>query len=446
MREAEREVKELIESAEQAAKESGDQYEALSSSGSGSSGNGSFVDEEDNSGSGSGTSGSGNSNSGPGNNNEDDDDFDDDDDDDDDFDDDDDSDDDDDDNSGRGNAEYPDYDRDGHAYRANEYVLITDRRDTVRRLQRAGFRVISSRRLSRLGLFAVRVQRPRGLDEQEGLNALRRVVPDTAAGYNHYYRPSGPALSKRPVRNAPESRSANRTVSSIGVIDSFPSADVEQWLVRSFVNRAGTDYHGEQVSYRLIDDLHLHHNATPRNLYLGNVVERLPTGGNAASLEAMVLAMDWMAVKKTKIINLSLSGPDNPVLQRAIERLAEREITVIAAAGNVGAAADVQYPAGYTETIAVTAIDAQGTPYLYAPRGDHIDFSAVGVNLPDQTTGTSVSGTSFAAPRVAAEVSMLKKQRRVSVRDRLASTAIDLGEPGKDPVYGYGVVGPMDAP
>jgi minor extracellular protease Epr len=118
---------------------------------------------------------------------------------------------------------------------------------------------------------------------------------------------------------------------------------------------------------------------------------------------------------------------------------------LVAAAGNGGPAAAPAYPAAYPGVIAVTAVDEQGRVYRRANRGGYIAFAAGGVHVENRyskASSATVSGTSFAAPRVAAEIaSRLAAQPRPEVQqvlDRLHSEAVDLGEAGRDPVYGWG--------
>jgi subtilisin family serine protease len=76
-----------------------------------------------------------------------------------------------------------------------------------------------------------------------------------------------------------------------------------------------------------------------------------------------------------------------------------------------------------------------------------VDFSAPGVALmvASGRMGTArKSGTSFAAPFLAASAALLKTQNGSGnggdIERLLASGARDLGTPGKDPVYGWGLV------
>jgi subtilisin family serine protease len=122
-------------------------------------------------------------------------------------------------------------------------------------------------------------------------------------------------------------------------------------------------------------------------------------------------------------------------------------MVIVAAAGNGGPKAAPAYPAAYADVIAVTAVDRSKRAYRRAGRGEHIDLAAPGVQV---WTAASISGgrpktgTSFAAPFVTAAVSLLKAANdNASSADILAAlgrSAEDLGEPGKDPVFGWGLI------
>ena len=135
------------------------------------------------------------------------------------------------------------------------------------------------------------------------------------------------------------------------------------------------------------------------------------------------------------------------MLEAAIRRAHERGHIVVAAVGNAGPAARPQYPAAYPGVVGVTAIDDAGKIYRRAGRGSHVDFAAPGVAVAaaaSDGTDAPVSGTSFAAPYVAAVLAtrhtrLDRGAAQVAIAD-LAREAADLGDAGQDPVYGHGAV------
>ena len=159
----------------------------------------------------------------------------------------------------------------------------------------------------------------------------------------------------------------------------------------------------------------------------------------------LVRALDLLSTRKVDVVNMSLSGPANALLEKLVRKLGA-ETVIVAAAGNQGPKAGPAYPAAYPEVFAVTAVDRRKKAYRRAGRGEHIDLAAPGVAI---WTAASISGarpktgTSFAAPFVTAAAALAKSSGMKSVaeiHDALAKSAEDLGDPGKDPVFGWGLL------
>jgi subtilisin family serine protease len=132
-------------------------------------------------------------------------------------------------------------------------------------------------------------------------------------------------------------------------------------------------------------------------------------GGNraAGSATAIVKALGWLSGRHPEVINISLVGPPNRIVERAIRIVQSRGIEVVAAVGNDGPAAPPQYPASYAGVIAVTAVDAGGRALPEAGKATHLDFAAPGADMAAALPGTGytrVRGTSFAAPLAAARL------------------------------------------
>ena len=99
------------------------------------------------------------------------------------------------------------------------------------------------------------------------------------------------------------------------------------------------------------------------------------------------------------------------------------------------------------DVVAVTATDTTNHVYRYAGRGPHIRFAAQGVAVPATTAAGQLalhSGTSFAAPHVSATLALCVERvgRRAAAAcvTALERLAVDLGDAGRDPVYGFGLV------
>jgi subtilisin family serine protease len=145
------------------------------------------------------------------------------------------------------------------------------------------------------------------------------------------------------------------------------------------------------------------------------------------------------------VINMSMSGPSDELLQRAIVDMSARGVVFVAAAGNGGPNAPPSYPAAYEQVIAVTAVDKNLRSYNLANHGDYIDVAAPGVDvwtaMPGVLEGYQ-SGTSFAAPHVTAIVAAVHGRVQDKSKEGLLSALAihDLGQPGRDRIYGRGLV------
>jgi subtilisin family serine protease len=148
------------------------------------------------------------------------------------------------------------------------------------------------------------------------------------------------------------------------------------------------------------------------------------------------------------VINVSLVGPSNALLQRVVELASARGHLIVAAVGNDGPSAPPLYPAAYPGVVAVTAVDRTDKVLIEAGRGQFIAFAAPGADIEAASLPSGYSpvrGTSFAAPIVASRLALrLERPDRAAAEravSELATTAVDLGRPGRDSVYGNGCVG-----
>src|SRR5690606_11017674 len=155
----------------------------------------------------------------------------------------------------------------------------------------------------------------------------------------------------------------------------------------------------------------------------------------------------WLATQRVQIVNLSLGGPRNLLLEAAIARVLELGIAVVAAGGNGGPDGPAVYPAAQRGVLAVTAVDAELAPYRQATRGAYLAFAAPGVDVWSAAPGKEgayYSGTSYAAPFVTAVLAGLRQQSPetpwAALIERARESARDLGAPGRDPVFGWGLV------
>jgi len=109
------------------------------------------------------------------------------------------------------------------------------------------------------------------------------------------------------------------------------------------------------------------------------------------------------------VVNLSLVGPANPLLERSMARLEQLGVLVVAAAGNEGTD-EPRYPAAYPTVIGVGAADRERRAYARSNRGLSAEIYAPGVEILSSVPGDAFafgSGTSFAAANVSGVLSLL---------------------------------------
>ena len=166
-----------------------------------------------------------------------------------------------------------------------------------------------------------------------------------------------------------------------------------------------------------------------------------PTSDTVSLLKALLQLESWGA----NVVNLSLVGPVDSMIEETIARMSRKGIIFVAAGGNEGPTAPASYPAAYGDVIAVTAVDRSNRTYRYANRGSYIDVAAPGVDIWTAVSDGKehlVSGTSLAVPFVTSVVSAMygslpARNRKAVVR---ALRTKDLGRKGPDKIYGRGLV------
>lgn len=177
----------------------------------------------------------------------------------------------------------------------------------------------------------------------------------------------------------------------------------------------------------------------------------------------------WAVDHGAKVINLSLGGSaSSTTLGNAVAYAYNNGVTVIAASGNDGQSI-ISYPAAYDDyvvAVGATRYDEARAPYsnygpsldLVAPGGDlNVDQNNDGYKdgilqntFNPNTKNTKdfsywfFEGTSMAAPHVSGVAALIIAKGIAAtpgeVRNVLQETAEDLGVPGKDNTFGWGLI------
>lgn len=324
--------------------------------------------------------------------------------------------------------------------------------------QALGFGLKSRRLLKGLGFVVTVLRAPGGTAAGNALASLRGAMPNVWADVNHRYELQGAETNGYGPRllgwnGSPHCGGGMR----IGLLDStvdknHPAlrgrAITEQSFLAAGIRPAPPD-HGTATAALLIANPQasgLSGLVPDAHLYVANIFRDRGHREVDTTAEWIVLGLDWLASQRVSIINMSLGGPRNLLVEAAVQRMQERGVAVVAAAGNGGDKGPPVYPAAQPGVVAVTAVDAKLNIYKHATRGDYIAFSAPGVDVWTAAPGRDgvyVSGTSYAAPFVTAALAGARsanpKAAWPALERQLERAARDLGAPGKDPVFGWGL-------
>jgi thermitase len=155
----------------------------------------------------------------------------------------------------------------------------------------------------------------------------------------------------------------------------------------------------------------------------------------------------WAVDHGAHVINLSLGNyQPSELLQEAVRYAYDRDVVLIAASGN-DYSAQPSFPAAYPEVLSVGAVNPDGSLAEFSNYGDYLDVVAPGTEIPStfvHNRYAALSGTSMAAPHVTALAGLIRSLNpnltNTEVIDIINKSTIDLGVPGKDVLFGNGLI------
>ncbi len=330
-----------------------------------------------------------------------------------------------------------------------------------------GFEVLERNTMASFNGEVIKLRTPQGLTLEAARQQARAAAPQAVIDFNHYFRPE-----QHPDAPCVTSDCLARDVIGWPSAQTGPSncaAGVRIGLVDTAINPDHLAFEARNIEIvRLVEEelpeSGRQHGTAVAALLVGSASSRTPgliPGGMLIAVDAfhrgerqddrsaafdLARALDLLTRRQVQVINLSLAGPPNLLLEQAVIKAGERGIIMVAAAGNDGPKAEPVYPAAYEEVIAVTATDRRKRPYS-APDAGSISTSRPWCGRLDSSFVSGArpkTGTSFAAPFVTAAVAMMKASEPdlapEMIHSRLSGHAEDLGDPGKDPVFGWGLL------
>ena len=309
----------------------------------------------------------------------------------------------------------------GQPIRRGVIVVLDPDQASLQMALRSGFTIVRQDQDSELGIWSLTLAVPRNVSTREALKRLRKVAPRLQADFDHLYEPAGGALL--PFAGALAANQGSGGGSRIGIVDggvaSHPSmsgASIEQ---SGFAGNPQPTGHGTAVASLIVGNQGPFRGAARgAKLFVADVYGGSRAAGSASSV---VRALSWLASKRPQVINISLVGPQNRLVQRAVQVLRARGVEIVAAVGNDGPAAPPQFPASYPGVVSVTGVDSRGRALPEAGKAAHLDFAAPGSDMAAALPGqgyAKVRGTSFAAPLASARLALTGSVQRLGSEAR----------------------------
>lgn len=355
----------------------------------------------------------------------------------------------------------PDLDPLGRTIEGETWIILVPA-EYADRIASWGFTIRERQDLATLNRVLLHVAAPEDRDIAQAALELALDAPGTEVDFNHVYRPgaerSGDGLTAKPAASAAAVPHSPAPARSVGIVDTAVAVDHEALRDADIVRRDFVEFtnerptaHGTAVASILVGDAaRLRAQFRGGRVYAASVFFRDDKGDDATTAASLTVAGEWLAAEGVRVINMSLAGPPNRVLEAAIAALVERGVIVVAAVGNNGPTGEPLYPAAYANVVGVTAVDAAQRVYRYANRGPQVRFAAPGVDIRVAKSGggyREMTGTSVAAPHAAAVIANTIASRTgatpASVLTELERAAHDLGAKDFDSVFGFGLIAPL---
>ncbi|MBX7496993.1 S8 family serine peptidase [Qipengyuania sp. 6B39] len=331
----------------------------------------------------------------------------------------------------RRNRDIIERDARGEAARRGELLVMDAAAGDLAKASGLGFVALGSESIDGLGLSVTRLKTPDDLTLAQAEELLATLLPGAVVSADNLHFQSGNAAGV--VLPLASAGPANGTSVPVGMIDGAPGPSVPVAAMRGFAKGAPTpSHHGSAIASLLAS-------AGVGPVRVADVYGTDKAGGNAL---AIARGLGWLVAEGSRVVTISLVGPENPVLAHAIAAAQRKGVIVVAAVGNDGPAAPPAYPASYANVVAVTAVDGKRRALIEAGRALHLDYAAPGADITGRNAKGKrirLRGTSFATPLVAARVAQAMGAGR-TWRTTLDGEAVDLGKKGADPVYGRGLV------
>jgi len=328
------------------------------------------------------------------------------------------------------NAATVEYDAHREPARRGELLILDPTAEDLRLATESGFSVVAQGSIDGLDTPYAQLAVPGRMPLGRAEATLHRLLPGAEITADHIYFPSG-AVAAAGARSREEPMLPRG--GTLGVIDGgVPAGGIVAGQAGFAAGAPRADAHAQAIRSLLAG-------AGAARLYVADVYGADPGGGNAL---AITRALGWMIRQQVPVVSISLVGPANPLVRRAVDQARAKGMLVVAAVGNDGPAAPPAYPASYPGVIAVTGVDRQHRVLFEAGTAAHLDYAAPGADLAAiglDGHRVTLRGTSFAAPLAAARIAA-HRARAASPASTLQ--AVDGEALARGPRVGRGILCP----
>lgn len=142
-----------------------------------------------------------------------------------------------------------------------------------------------------------------------------------------------------------------------------------------------------------------------------------------AYVSDIILGIDWCVRNRMNVVNMSFGMPERSrSLLQAVTNAYRSGVLIVASSGNEGKRGKIDYPARYSQTIAVGATNRNGKVASFTNRSSYIDIYAPGEKIEScwlNGKRKTMSGTSMATSHVTGAVALLLSYRRDLTPDQV---------------------------
>lgn len=159
------------------------------------------------------------------------------------------------------------------------------------------------------------------------------------------------------------------------------------------------------------------------------------------TLSSIIMAINY-AIQNSDVVCYELINSQSEPIDIMLQQAFKENIPVCCSSTNDRE----NYPANHGMTIAISSLNRNSEPAEYSSRGEYIDFTAPSTDVEEifdtDSTVSRWSGAGYSNAHIAAAIALIKSYNETAtildVYNFLRNYCEDLGDEGKDELYGYG--------